>query len=210
MERVALTFDEVVNRARTLTRNGRTILGITGAPGAGKSTVAKMIVESLGPKLAALAPMDGFHLSNSTLKAEGKLARKGALDTFDGYGYLNLLARLRAQNEPVVHAPDYYRTFEESIGSAIPIYREVPLIVTEGNYLLFKTEPWGQVQNHLDESWFIELEENVRIARLIQRHIEVGKSPEEAEKWSRGSDQENALSVLANKDSADLVITILE
>ena len=72
MEQLTLSKEDLIERARELTKSGRKILGITGAPGAGKSTVAKMIVESLGPKLAALAPMDGFHLSNSTLKAEGK------------------------------------------------------------------------------------------------------------------------------------------
>lgn len=210
MERIELTFDELIERARSLTKNGRKILGITGAPGAGKSTIAKSIVETLGKNVAASAPMDGFHLSNATLIAENKLERKGAIDTFDVDGYLNLLRRLRAADEEVVHAPDYYRTFEESVGSAIPIYRGIPLIVTEGNYLLSTEGGWGKVSGLLDESWFIDLAEEVRIDRLIKRHIQVGKSPADAEKWSRGPDQRNAEMIIALRDRADLVITLSE
>ena len=167
-------------------------------------------MSELGEENSALVPMDGFHLANTVLEKTGKLARKGAIDTFDGEGYLNLLRRLRARDEEVVYAPDYYRTFEESIGSAIPVSSSIPLVITEGNYLLFRQSPWDQVRELLDEVWFIDLEQNVRIDRLIKRHIEVGKSAPEAEKWARGSDEVNAQAVLALKESADLVIEIIE
>lgn len=208
MEQIDSTLDELIDRARSMTKQGRKILGITGAPGAGKSTIAKAIISALGKDLAAFAPMDGFHLSNATLIAENKLERKGAIDTFDVDGYLHLLRRLRAAEEEVVHAPDYYRSFEESIGSAIPIYKEIPLVVTEGNYLLATDGGWGKVSGLLDECWFIDLAEDLRIDRLIKRHIQVGKSPADAEKWSRGSDQKNAQAIIALRNRADLVITL--
>jgi pantothenate kinase len=44
-------------------------------------------------------------------RVEG-LDRKGAIDTFDGRGYLNLIWLLRDQDEPVVYAPDYVRDVE--------------------------------------------------------------------------------------------------
>jgi pantothenate kinase len=44
----------------------------------------------------------------------------------------------------------------------------------------------------LDHTWFIEIDDEVRIERLIARHVRYGKSPEEAENWSRGSDETNA------------------
>ena len=108
----------------------RHLLGITGAPGAGKTKVAQDIVDKLGPDLAAFVPMDGFHLSNHTLIAWRRRDRKGAWDTFDADGYVHLLRRLRHQEEEIVHAPDFDRDVDESIGSALPIRREVPLIVT--------------------------------------------------------------------------------
>jgi pantothenate kinase len=210
MKELSASLSEIIERARELTTGNRKILGITGAPGAGKSTVTKAIIEKLGPDLAAFAPMDGFHLSNSTLIAEGKRERKGAIDTFDGEGYVNLLNRLRAQNEEIVHAPDYYRIYEESIGSALPIKKSVPLVVTEGNYLLFSDGPWAKVKGLLDASWFIDIDQDLRIERLIKRHIEAGKTPEDAKVWSIGSDQKNAEAILAKKSQADLVITLVE
>ena len=188
MEQIELTLEALIDRARAMTKQGRKILGITGAPGAGKSTIAKAIISALGNDLAAFAPMDGFHVD----------------------GYLHLLRRLRAAEDEVVHAPDYYRSFEESIGSAIPIHKEIPLVVTEGNYLLATEGGWGKVSGLLDECWFIDLAEDVRIDRLIKRHIQVGKSQADAEKWSRGSDQKNAEGIIALRDRADVLISLSE
>ena len=101
----------------------RLMVAIAGPPGAGKSTFAEALVRELtaSGESSVVVPMDGFHLANKVLERTGKLSRKGAIDTFDGEGYLNLLRRLRARDEEVVYAPDYYRSFEESIGSAIPV-----------------------------------------------------------------------------------------
>src|SRR4029453_8603421 len=96
MDIVALSVAQLVERARgRAEQGGRRLLGITGAPGAGKSTVARAVVEELGPELCALVPMDGFHLANVTLIAWGRRDRKGAWDTFDADGYVHLLRRLR-------------------------------------------------------------------------------------------------------------------
>ena len=76
MDIVALSVAQLVERARGLAeQGGRRLLGITGAPGAGKSTVARAVVDALGPQLCALVPMDGFHLANVTLIAWGRRDR---------------------------------------------------------------------------------------------------------------------------------------
>ena len=92
----------------------------------------------------------------------------------------------------------------------IPIKRAIPLVITEGNYLLSSQGAWVKVRDLLDQCWFIDLAEDIRIDRLIKRHIEVGKSPTEAESWSRGSDQKNAEQILALREAADFVITVSE
>ena len=101
------------------------------------------MVDKLGADLAAFVPIDGFHLSNPTLISWGRRDRKGAWDTFDADGYVHLLRRLRNQEEEIVHAPDFDRDVDESIGSALPIRPEVPLVVTEGNYLLCDWGGWA-------------------------------------------------------------------
>ena len=209
MHVVTLSVAQLVERAHGLAEQGtRRLLGITGAPGAGKSTVAAAVVDALGPRLCALVPMDGFHLANATLIAWGRRDRKGAWDTFDADGYVHLLRRLRDQAEEYVHAPDFDRDVEESIGSARPVHRDVPLIVTEGNYLLAAEGGWPQVAALLDETWYLDVDPALRRDRLVRRHEAHGKTHAEAEAWTDGSDEANAVLIAATRARADLVVTV--
>ena len=192
----------LVERARTLIVPGeRRLLGITGAPAAGKSTLAGSLVAALAPE-AVLVPMDGFHLAATQLRRLGRLDRKGAPDTFDAAGYLALLHRLRDRAEDVVYAPEFRREIEEPIAGAIAVPHEVPLAITEGNYLLY----WNDVRELLDEVWFVDLDEPTRLARLVERHMAYGRTRAEAEQRTYGSDQRNAELIMATRMNADLIV----
>lgn len=209
VERLSCTLDELVERARSLAVRGtRRILGITGAPGAGKSTIARAIADALDGQ-AALVGMDAFHLANQVLAAHGSRDRKGAPDTFDPWGYANLLKRLKSDREPIVYSPVFDRSLEESIGSAIPVAREVPLVITEGNYLLLDAEGWRESREQIDEVWYLEVGDYERQLRLVRRHTAFGKPPEEAEAWALGSDQRNAEIVAATRRRADLIVDLV-
>jgi pantothenate kinase len=182
---------------------GRRILGIAGAPGAGKSTVAELVVDGLGAA-ARLVPMDGFHLCQEELVRLGRRDRMGAPDTFDAAGYVALLGRLRAASEPVVYAPAFRREIEEPIAGAIAVPADVPLVVTEGNYLLL----WDEVRPLLDEAWYVETDETLRLERLIARHVEFGKTPEQAREWVMRSDQRNAELIAPTRARADVVVRL--
>lgn len=205
------TLDQLVESARALVVRGqRRILGLTGAPGAGKSTVAEQLVSALGPEMAVLVPMDGFHLANEVLIDLGRLDRKGAHDTFDDGGYARLVASLRTQraDDPVVYAPRFRREIEESIGSSIPVPPTVPLVVTEGNYLLLDINAWPAARSHIDEVWFLAPDTEVRHARLVRRHEAYGKSPQEAEFWALGSDERNAQLIESTAGRADRIVRL--
>ena len=198
----------VLARARLLARGGRrTILGIAGPPGGGKSTVARMVVAELG-EVATLVPMDGFHLAQAELVRIGRRDRMGAPDTFDAGGYVALLRRLRDQAEDVVYAPEFRREIEEPVAGAIAVSRSVPLVVTEGNYLLLADGDWARVRPLLDETWYVDSDEATRVEWLIQRHVDFGKAPEAARAWVLGSDQANAELVSATRDRADVVVRL--
>jgi pantothenate kinase len=204
-----MTLPQLVDRARALAVPGqRRLLGITGAPGAGKSTAADAVVAALGGS-AVLVGMDGFHLAQRTLEAWGRAQRKGAPDTFDAAGYVALLGRLRAAREDVVHAPEFRREIEEPIGSAVPVARDVPLVVTEGNYLLLEDGDWAGVRPLLDEVWYLDVDPGLRLERLVARHVAFGRVPEAARAWSTGPDQANADLVGATRGRADLVVRLV-
>lgn len=203
-------MNDLEGRARALTAlGGRRILGIVGTPGAGKSTIAQALCDRLGD-LAVCVPMDGFHLANEVLIALGRRDRKGAPDTFDADGYISLLLRLRAQTDDIVYAPRFRRDLEEPIGSSIPVSPQIPLVITEGNYLLLDTPDWSAVRSLLDESWFLEPDDSLRIDRLIERHMAFGKSAEDAKAWAMGSDERNADIIRASAEAADLIVTVIE
>ncbi len=185
-------------------RPRRRILGIAGPPGAGKSTLAEAIVAALGAD-AVLVPMDGFHLENDELVRIGLRERKGAPPTFDAAGYAALLARLREAVEPVTRAPLFRRDLDRSIEDGIAVPREVPLVVTEGNYLLLDEGPWAAIRPVLDAAWYLAADAT-RVERLIARHVEHGKGPAHARDWVMRSDEANARIVETTRDRADLVV----
>jgi pantothenate kinase len=198
-------FDDLVGRARALATDKRGMLGICGAPGAGKSTLASRLVEALGDD-AVYVGMDGFHLAQVELARLGRADRKGALDTFDGFGYVNLLRRLKDQADEIVYAPEFRREIEEPVACAVPVFATTKLVVTEGNYLLVPDGPWGAVRDLLDEIWFLRPSEDERHRRLIARHEEFGRCPDEARDRALGSDERNATVINATAGRADLVL----
>ena len=206
---VQATIPELASLARSLMVPGeRRILGVTGAPGAGKSTLTAALMAAI-PE-AALVPMDGFHLANAELTRLGRRERKGAPDTFDADGYAALLLRLRQPQGQTIYAPLFDRQLEESIGSALPVPPDAPLVITEGNYLLLGTGGWERVRAAIDVVWFLEVPDSLRVPRLIRRHQQFGKSAEGAEAWVRQVDEGNARLTGATRSRADLVVQIVD
>lgn len=204
------SLEQLVSVIRELqSARGRVIVGVVGEPGSGKSTLTKALVQQLGSS-SAVVPMDGFHLSNDELARLGRAERKGAVDTFDVAGYVNLLQRLRDRREPVVYAPDYVRTYEEAIAASIPVPSEVDVVITEGNYLLHSGGGWEDVKPLLDYVAYLDCNSNDRIQRLVQRHREFGKSMEQAVLWANGSDEQNARLIRDTRASANLTINLGE
>ena len=181
----------------------RRILGIAGEPGAGKSTIAASIATQLG---AALLPMDGYHLPQARLVELGRRDRMGAPDTFDVQGFLATLRELRGDG--TVSAPGFDREIEEAVADDIVIPPSVATVIVEGNYLLLDSGGWGEVAALLDETFFVEVDHDIRLSRLIARHERFGKTPDEARAWSLGPDEANARLIRTTAPRADHAIRL--
>lgn len=194
---------QALERARALAQSGgRRLLGIAAPPGGGKSTLAQALAEALQGQ-AVVVPMDGFHLAQAELERLGRAHRKGAPDTFDSAGYVALLRRLR---QPVagetVYAPAFRREIEEPVAGAIAVPASVPLVITEGNYLLLESPHWREVAPLLDEAWYLDGDDAQRMARLCARHEAFGRSPSDARQWVLSTDEPNARLVAQSRARA--------
>lgn len=184
---------------------GRFITALAGPPGAGKSTLAAAVVAALGPG-ARVVPMDGFHYDDSVLIARGQRARKGAPETFDVAGFLNLMRRLRDDTETEVAIPVFDRTMELSRAGADIVTPDDQFLVVEGNYLLLDENPWTALGDYFDMTVFLDVPEAELERRLIQRWLDHGKTEAEAVAWIASNDLPNALRVTRGSRTADAVI----
>lgn len=189
---------------------GRGLLGIVGLPGSGKSTFADALIEALaqrhGPDWVGHVPMDGFHLADAQLERLGLTDRKGAPETFDAEGYAALLDRLREDAADTVYAPGFERTLEQPLAAALAVLPSVRLVVTEGNYLLDPDARWRAARGRLDAVWSVEVDEEQRHTQLVARHVEFGKTQEQAEAWVERVDEANARRIRERSDAPDRVV----
>ena len=205
------TLNSLAEDAIALVGNkSRAILGIAGSPGAGKSTVAEHLLvrvrAMMGEQWAAHVPMDGFHLADAQLELLGIRDRKGAPETFDAVGYAHLLERVAQEAERPVYVPGFDRALEQPLAAALVVLPTARLVITEGNYLLLDDPVWMRARRAMDAVWFVAGDDRVRVQRLIDRHVQFGKTPDAARAWVAAIDQPNADAVSTTAVKADRII----
>ena len=184
----------------------RLLVGVAGAPGSGKSTLAdalKAEIDRLRPGLAAVFPMDGYHYDDAVLSELGRLARKGAPDTFDVGGLAQMLRRLSANEEDVVAVPVFDRTIETARAGARLIPQSIGIIIAEGNYLLLKRPPWDRLDGLFDFTVMVDVPTEILRQRLEARWRHFGLSEADVRRKVDTNDLPNGTIVIEESRPAD-------
>ncbi|KAF3322067.1 hypothetical protein FCM35_KLT13208 [Carex littledalei] len=208
--------------------NSKYIVGLAGPPGAGKSTVAREVVRRINSlwseitlkkgsngtnnEVATVLPMDGFHLYRSQLDQmedpKEAHARRGAPWTFNPDLLLKCLRTLR--KEGLVYVPSFDHGVGDPVENDIYVSSEHKVVIVEGNYLLLEEDTWKEISLLFDEKWFIDIDINIAMERVLKRHISTGKEPDVAAWRIRYNDRPNAELIMKSKNKADLVIPSID
>lgn len=205
------------------------LVGLAGPPGAGKSTVAHEVVQRINklwpqkspsmdeqvgsPDVAIVLPMDGFHLYRSQLDSmedpKEAHARRGAPWTFDPARLLKCLQTLRSQGS--VCAPSFDHGVGDPIEDDIFVSLQHQIVIVEGNYLLLDEGLWNDISSMFDEKWFIDVDLDTSMQRVLKRHVSKSKKPLDEAKWRiEYNDRPNAEMIMKSKKNADLIISSIE
>jgi pantothenate kinase len=207
---MSATIDEIAGEV--IDRAGDTkrfLIAIAGPPGAGKSTMADNLADTLKARseTAEVLPMDGFHMDNAILIERGLLARKGIPETFDVRGFLDIIRAVRPADQDVL-IPVFDRSREIAIASARVVSPEHRFIIVEGNYLLFSQGKWAELEGIFDYSVMLAPPIEVLEERLWARWRGYKLTEEEASAKVYGNDLPNGRLILGNRRRADVTLEI--
>lgn len=197
--------DHVVRRAAA---SQRYIVAIAGPPGSGKSTLAEKIAQELNARgqCAAVVPMDGFHMDNAVLSEKGLLDRKGAPQTFDVRGLLDIVQALHAADGEVL-VPLFDRSRELSIAAARTVPVQTRFVLLEGNYVLLDEPGWADLAKMIDLSVMLLPPEELLEHRLTKRWLDLGMDPPAAHRKVQSNDLPNGRLVRTRSRPADIILS---
>lgn len=197
---VPALVDAIVDTAKG---QDRILVAIAGPPGSGKSTFAADLSNRLG-ETSAVVPMDGFHFDNDHLNQLGLFDRKGSPNTFDVAGLEALIQSLKTT--PSVPYPTFDRASDSTVPNGGMVYENARILLIEGNYLLLDAEGWSDLAPYFDLKVRLSVDRNVLKARLVERWIKHGLSPQAAKERAMSNDMKNVDVVDQNSITADFVV----
>jgi len=141
------------------------LIGIAGGTGSGKTTVAKRILDSLGPDRAALIQHDWYYADCAHLPFEERL--KVNFDHPDSLENNLLLEHLRQlRSGEAIDCPQYDFSTHTRRAEVIRVEPK-PIIVVEGILLFAVPELRELFQLRL----FVDTDDDIRLMRRIKRDI---------------------------------------
>jgi uridine kinase len=142
------------------------IIGICGGTGSGKTTIARMIVESIGADKVVLVEQDSYYRNMADMPLdERQHANFDHPDSIDSDLLVNHLKRLK--NGQTIEMPVYdFRTHTRS--EETEHIEPTQVVIVEG--ILIFAEP--RVLDLLDVRVFVDTPDDVRLIRRLRRDVE--------------------------------------
>ncbi|WFD38538.1 uncharacterized protein MJAP1_001494 [Malassezia japonica] len=179
----------VLRGAEALDTPRRFLVGLSGIPGSGKTTLARCVTDAVnrqaGAEVCVCVGMDGFHYTRAQLDAMDDPAyahaRRGAAFTFDADAFVAFVERLRASGHPgalpTLHAPSFSHAEKDPVADGITILPSHKIVLVEGLYCNLSVAPWDRAAACWDLRWLLTIDEAEARARLTRRHVEAGLAP---------------------------------
>lgn len=212
-ENIKEIFVPMVRRLDRMQREKgeRLVVFLAAPPATGKSTLAAFLA-GLSQQLSCMpvqaVGLDGFHyhqdyiLTHSVTFQDGRTLPmkqlKGSPETYDVVHFQEKLEALR-HSDPLW--PVYDRRFHDVIEDQLPV--TAPIVLIEGNWLLFQEGLWRKLAGQADYTIFIKAEERALKERLLQRKMTGGSTREEAEAFYQTGDGVNVRRTLQGSGPAD-------
>jgi len=140
-------------------------IGVAGGSGAGKSTVARVILQRIGAENIAYVPHDSYYRDLSDLPRQQRaLINFDHPDSLDSDLFIDHIHRL--QDHQPIDIPMYdFSTHSRT--SEVRVVQPQRVILVEG-ILIFAEERWRDL---FDVRIFVETDDDVRFIRRLQRDI---------------------------------------
>lgn len=146
---------EVVRPVTELIRRlGPRVVGLSGPPGSGKTSLARELVAALGPRALQLS-MDDFYLSRAERDAKG-LRFRGGPGSHDLDALTRVLDRVRADDPPITIPR--YDTHADDRGAPQTLGHAPHPLVLDGYFLGYDGDGYGAVRDRLDLLVFLDID----------------------------------------------------
>ena len=104
-------------------------------------------------------------------------SQRGAAYTFDPASFIKLVRRVREPLTPgtaAILAPSFDHAIKDPVEDDISIPPAARIVLFEGNYLSLYKGEWKELAHLVDESWFVEVDEDIARNRVGKRHFQSG------------------------------------
>ncbi|KAI8999815.1 P-loop containing nucleoside triphosphate hydrolase protein, partial [Gaertneriomyces semiglobifer] len=176
--------EHLVKKEAATSYYGRYLVGVSGIPGSGKTTLSAEVFNRLNerwPNVSIVLPMDGFHYSKAELDGMPDPAtahrRRGAAFTFNApVAHANRIALLRLlkslRTRDAVEAPSFDHAVGDPVEGDIVVEPSHRIVIIEGLYLSLDDDIWRDIHGIFDETWFISIDMLSAMDRLARRHVQ--------------------------------------